>query len=72
MSSNQENKDWNKDNFPTSARPVFSGLGLLFLVVGIICSFVYFSSEHEPVKKEEATKSGPELGAEIDDFSDDE
>ena len=72
MSSNQENKDWNKDNFPTSARPVFSGLGLLFLVVGIICTFVYFSSEHEPIKKQEATNSVPEVGDEIDDFSDDE
>ena len=72
MSSNQENKDWNKDNFPTSAKPVFSGLGLLFLVVGIICTFVYFSSEHEPIKKEEASKPGLETSVEIDDFSDDE
>ena len=68
MSSNQENKDWNKDNFPTSAKPVFSGLGLLFLIVGVICAFVYFSSEHEDIKREEDVKSNPV----IDDFSDDE
>ena len=72
MSSNQENKDWNKDNFPTSARPVFSGLGLLFLIVGVICSFVYFSSDHEPIKKEDVTKPGFKDSIEIDDFSDDE
>ena len=72
MSSNQENKDWNKDNFPTSAKPVFSGLGLLFLIVGVICAFVYFSSDHEPVKKEDASKQDSQLGVEIDDFSDDE
>jgi len=67
MSSNQENKDWDKDNFPTSAKPVFSGLGLLFLVVAVICFFVYYSSNHEDIKpKEESTQ------VEIDDFSEDE
>ncbi len=72
MSSDQENKDWNKDNFPTSAKPVFSGLGLLFLLVGVMCIFVYFSSDHEAIKKEEAAKQGLEQVDEIDDFSDDE
>ncbi len=67
MSSNQENKDWDKDNFPTSAKPVFSGLGLLFLVVSVICLFVYYSSDHEVRKLEEKTTQ-----VEIDDFSDEE
>ena len=48
---NQENRDWDKDNFPTSARPVFKGLGLLVLLVLAMCAVVYFLSEHPESEK---------------------
>jgi hypothetical protein len=46
-------EDWNPDRFPTSARPVFRGLGLLFGLIGVLCFLVYYFSDNSlGVKKE--------------------
>ena len=39
-------EDWNKDSFPTSARPIYRAVLLLCLLVGALCFAVYYSSEH--------------------------
>lgn len=46
-------QDWDKDKFPTSARPIFRGLGLLFLLIIGICGVVYLISDHP---KEDTTQ----------------
>jgi hypothetical protein len=67
-------EDWDKDKFPTSARPVFKGLGLLFLVIIGFCAVVYLLSEHPEVKKEESKNKqaiqdfSPEDAADDDSF----
>lgn len=39
-------EDWNKDCFPTSAKPVFkAGLFLIALILSF-CAYLYYSSEN--------------------------
>lgn len=57
-------EDWDKDKFPTSAAPVFRGLGLLFLIIIAFCGVVYLLSEH-PQEKEDQNKKQQA----VEDFS---
>lgn len=50
-------KDWSPDYFPTSARKVFIGWGVMIGGIVILCTAVYFSSEHpaDTVKDSQVT-----------------
>ena len=37
---------WDKDAFPTSAKPVFRGWLLLSLLIGTLCFVTWYLSEH--------------------------
>ena len=62
-------KDWSIDYFPTSARPVFIGWGIVVLGVAGLCLAVYLLSEHpedpEKLKKKRAIEQN--LKAEDDE-----
>ncbi len=42
--------DWDKDAFPTSAKPVYKAVAVLALLVATLCFAVYQSSEHPEVE----------------------
>jgi hypothetical protein len=44
-------EDWDKDAFPTSAKPVYRAALLLCLLVAALCLAVYASSEHQDKKE---------------------
>ncbi len=46
-------QDWSCDNFPTSARKVFIGWGLMVLGIITLCTIVYMSSDHSQRHQEE-------------------
>lgn len=69
---NQENRDWDKDNFPTSARPVFKGLGLLVLLVLVMCAIVYFLSSHPEQDKKQEKRAQIEKQFSPDDAAEEE
>ncbi len=50
-------EDWDKDAFPTSAKPVYRAAAVLILLVLTLCYAVYQSSEHP----EEAQKENKKL-----------
>jgi len=52
MSADKDNQDWDKDKFPTSARPIFRGVSLLVLLLACLCAFVYFSSDFSHIEEE--------------------
>jgi hypothetical protein len=42
----QAPKDWSPDYFPTSARKIFMGWGLMLAGIVVLCTIVYLSSSH--------------------------
>ena len=60
-------KDWSSDYFPTSARKVFLGWGMMVGGIVLLCFIVYATSEHpedEAIAKAEPKHS---LAHELDD-----
>lgn len=52
-------KDWNRDSFPTSAKPIFRAGVLLVLIVVLLCFVTYSCSVHED-DEPKAAKPAPE------------
>lgn len=46
-------EDWDKDAFPTSAKPVYRAAVVLILLVLTLCYAVYQSSEHPEEEQRE-------------------
>ena len=65
-------KDWSPDYFPTSARKVFIGWGVMVGGIVILCTAVYFSSEHptDPVKDTKVTTAKSRM-TEMDQLDED-
>jgi hypothetical protein len=65
----QVDTDWDKDNFPTSAKPVFQRTGFLIFVVSLLCGLAYYYSdfsEEEEIKKTIKVEAEAHFGAEED------
>ncbi len=62
--------DWSSDYFPTSAKKVWLGWGMMLAGIMLLCFISYVTSEHpsdgEQVVKKDAPKS---LARELDDSS---
>lgn len=53
-------ENWDPDRFPTSARPVFTSVGILIALIGALCFLVYYTSSHptddDKVKRKETVE----------------
>ncbi|MFN8389841.1 MAG: hypothetical protein U0136_06095 [Bdellovibrionota bacterium] len=49
---NKASQDWDTDKFPTSARPVFVGWGIMVGGIILLCTVVYCISDHPKSKSE--------------------
>lgn len=63
-------QDWNEDNFPTSARKVFLGWGVMIGGIILLCFVAYVTSEH-PVDAKAAAKKAAHTSAALGDSEDD-
>ena len=66
--------DWSRDNFPTSAKKVFIGWGVMIGGVLVLCLLVYMSSEHpvDPKKAEKVSAAQSNLEAVDEDGAEEE
>ena len=48
--------DWDPDRFPTSAKPVFTSMGMLALIITVLCFLVYYTSVHTEAEVKEEKK----------------
>lgn len=68
-------KDWSEDFFPTSARPVFIGYGVIVVGIIVLCATVYFLSPEkenpEKIKKQKdiAERMNPNADEDEDEVS---
>lgn len=50
--------DWRPDYFPTSAKPVFKKMGLLFLGILVLCLFLAYCSQNDADEKKHKQEDG--------------
>ncbi len=60
--------DWRPDYFPTSAKPVFRKIGLLFLGILTLCLFLAYCSQNDsPTKDSKDENASPTSQEEFDE-----
>ena len=59
-------EDWDKDAFPTSAKPIFRAVALLLATILALCALVYYISDHPEKELEQIDKELKQIEVEED------